>query len=292
MVEFSHDLIGVTDTRVGKMFYPRNDLYIGRSLELYGEYARLEYEIFKLMVHDGDTVIDAGANIGVHTVLFSKLAGASGRVIAFEPQRALFQILNANLMMNGGVNTETWQVCLGQQPGHLLFPQTPLDVPETNFGGIHAASNSGARVAVERRTIDQFPFERCDFIKIDVEGAEREVVAGAAATISAFRPSLCIEADNLTNPGLVRDWFDPLLAQGYSMALMRPLLYVPANWKNNPTNVFGRTININVLCFPSQPPAWVAEPGYRLLPLADFDAYLAAVRDNVRAPALDPAAEI
>ncbi|MGQ9365096.1 FkbM family methyltransferase [Azospirillum sp. ST 5-10] len=261
-----HPTIGLTETRLGPMFYPRNDRYVGRSLEEYGEYARLEIEVFRLAVARGQTVVDAGANIGAHTVLFSTLVGDGGRVLAFEPQRAVFQVLNANLMLAAATNVETWNVCLGADAGRTEFPQVPLTA-SANFGGIGAATASGVRRPVERRTIDSFALDACHFVKIDVEGAEAEVVAGAMATIAAHRPVLCIEAER---PERVRPWFEAITGLGYRAVLMIPRLFVHSNWKGNPSNVFGNVVNANLLAFPGAVPDWAASPRFGMAPVPDL----------------------
>ena len=75
------------------MLYNVNDDYIGRSLDIYGEFSEGEIEAFSLLVHPGDIVLDVGANIGSHTIWFAQAVGPTGGVMAFEPQRLLFQTL-------------------------------------------------------------------------------------------------------------------------------------------------------------------------------------------------------
>ncbi len=71
-------------TRHGYLLYNRNDVFIGRAIEKYGEYSALEMELFETLCSAGNAVIEVGANIGAHTVGFSRLVGAQGRVLAFE----------------------------------------------------------------------------------------------------------------------------------------------------------------------------------------------------------------
>ena len=109
------------------MLYNRNDTYIGASLRKYGEFSREETALFQLIVQPGRTVLDIGANIGVHTIDMSRLVGpVPGRCNAFEPQRLVFQVLCANLALNSCANVfarTTWQV--GAENGTVLVP--PLD---------------------------------------------------------------------------------------------------------------------------------------------------------------------
>src|SRR5689334_17984899 len=79
-------------TRHGVMLYCAQDEYIGRSLDLYGEFSIEEAKLFGRLIKPGTTVLDIGANIGVHTLCFASAVGPGGAVIAFEPQGYLHQI--------------------------------------------------------------------------------------------------------------------------------------------------------------------------------------------------------
>ncbi|HZK98573.1 MAG TPA: FkbM family methyltransferase [Caulobacteraceae bacterium] len=99
--------------RRGPMLYNRNDQYVGASLARYGEFSRGESDLFGQIVRPGATVVEGGANIGVHTVEFSQRVGPGGSVWAFEPQRIVFQTLCANLALNSCVNVRAFQAGLG-----------------------------------------------------------------------------------------------------------------------------------------------------------------------------------
>jgi len=76
--------------RHGDMIFNVHDQHIGRSLDLYGEWAESELELLALFIKPGDVVVDVGANIGTHAVFFAQRAGATGLVYAFEPQRIIY----------------------------------------------------------------------------------------------------------------------------------------------------------------------------------------------------------
>ena len=86
--------------RYGLMLFSANDVYIGRSLDLYGEFGESEVEVFRQLVRPGATVLDIGANIGAHTVALATIVGPQGRVVAIEPQRVIHQMLGANAALN------------------------------------------------------------------------------------------------------------------------------------------------------------------------------------------------
>jgi len=94
-------------------------------------------------------------------------------------------------------------------------------------------------------TIDQLSLNKCDFIKIDVEGMEEEVLQGAVNTISRHQPIIyteCNRADQAES--LVRR----IHALGYDMYFHRPPLFNPDNFKQHSENVFGNIISKNLLC--------------------------------------------
>ena len=72
----------VIKSRHGFLLYNKNDIYIGKSIEKYGEFSHLEAKLFEQICKEGDIVIEVGANIGAHTVYLSKLVG-KGVVIAY-----------------------------------------------------------------------------------------------------------------------------------------------------------------------------------------------------------------
>ncbi|MEM7399847.1 MAG: FkbM family methyltransferase, partial [Pseudomonadota bacterium] len=85
------------DGRHGRFRYLRHDIYIGASMHTYGEYSEIEVQALLHLIEPGETVVEAGANIGSHTVPLARKIGPRGRVIAFEPQSLPFQILTDNL---------------------------------------------------------------------------------------------------------------------------------------------------------------------------------------------------
>jgi hypothetical protein len=78
--------------RYGPMLYLKRDRYVGRSLDVYGEYSELEMQVFAQLLRLGMSVAEIGANIGAHTVPLAKLVGPGGAVL---PQRAMFYLLSA-----------------------------------------------------------------------------------------------------------------------------------------------------------------------------------------------------
>ena len=228
----------------GQILYNRNDVYIGRSIELYGEYSTVETTAFDQLVDAGAVVIDAGANIGVHTLFLARKVGPNGRVLAFEPQRLMFQTLCGNLALNSITNTYCWNMALGAAPGETTAPMLDPTQPD-NFGGVSLEGEiPGEPVSVT--TIDAFELPRCDFIKIDVEGMEEDVLRGAEHTIRKHKPILYLECDRVEKESSLISCLDGM---GYQMFWHLPPLFNPKNFNGNTENVFGDIVSRNMLCF-------------------------------------------
>lgn len=235
----------LVNSRLGPMLVNRNDQYIGQSLMLYGEFSEGEARMFRQLVGEGDLVVEAGANIGAHTVMLSRLVGLNGSVVAFEPQRIVFQTLCANLALNQCLNVVARQQGLSSAAGHMTL--LPVDPRQTNnFGGL-ALKPDGKGEPVDIVTIDMLQLPRCRLIKADVEGMEADVLAGAVDTIRRHRPVLYLENDRADkSPALIRQVLD----MGYRLWWHVTPLFNPDNFSKNMNNIFGGTVSINMLCQP------------------------------------------
>jgi len=244
------DVTGFNEVRMcreGPMVYNRNDRFVGRSLARYGEYSHDETVLFEQVVKPGWVVVEAGANIGTHTVALSRLAGASGQVHAFEPQRLVFQTLCANLALNHCTNVYAHQAGVGRERGTLVVPALDPRLA-ANFGGVALRKAEGGDV-VDVLAIDDLALPMCHFIKVDVEGMELDVLRGAAATIAAFRPVLYLENDRAEGS---RPLFEALFALGYDAWWHLPPLFNAYNWFGESEDLFPNVVSANVLCLPRE----------------------------------------
>ena len=168
----------VVETRFGKMICNLHDRFIGKSLIKYGEFSHAECSLFQELILPGAVVIEAGANVGAHTLFLANQVGPEGIVYAFEPQRIVFQTLCGNLALNSIPNVIAMQVAVGAEIGQIQVPQ-PDYLHVGNFGAV-SLEGSVAGEVVPVATIDSLLLQRCDFIKADVEGMEEYVLRGVA----------------------------------------------------------------------------------------------------------------
>lgn len=232
--------------RHGVMLYSGRDKYVGGSLDRYGEFSELEANLFSDLIKPGMVVLEIGANIGAHTVHLAKLVGKNGRVVAFEAQRVIFQILCANLALNGIENTYVKCLAVGAVAGEIMVPRVDYR-GDNNFGAISLGGDDGD--VVEMIPIDKLKLPACHMIKIDVEGMEKQVLDGARQTIKRFRPSLYVENDR---PDKHAELIATLFDLDYRIWWHLPWLYNPANIAGDSENVFPNIASFNVLCLPRE----------------------------------------
>ncbi|MDP6474085.1 MAG: FkbM family methyltransferase [Alphaproteobacteria bacterium] len=233
--------------RHGLMLYNMSDIYIGRSLDLYGEYSYGEADLFERVLRPGMVAIDVGANIGCHTLAMARLVGDKGAVIAFEPQRVVYQNLCANIALNAIANVHALNMGAGSGSGTAALPNIDYGAGG-NFGGV-TLIDAAANETVPITALDSMPLEACHLIKIDVEGMEYEVLRGAEDTIARHRPALYIENDHQENSARL---ITHLLAADYRLFWHRPPLYNPDNFFANGDNEFGELLSQNMFCLPRE----------------------------------------
>jgi FkbM family methyltransferase len=237
----------VGNCRRGLMLYNKNDMYIGRSLQKYGEFSEHEMELLLKLVQPGDLVVEAGANIGTHTLALSQAVGPSGMVIAYEPQRLVFQSLCANLALNSIANVVARQAALGARPEVARIPALN-PYKHANFGGVSISDHSQSEpVSIE--SLDSLGLSRCSLIKIDVEGYEIQVLNGSRETIQRLRPVLYVENDRAEKSAALI-----ALIQGYGYRLWwhLPPLFNARNYRGDAENIFDRIVSVNMLCLPAE----------------------------------------
>ena len=236
----------IVESRYGYMVYNKNDIYVGKSFEHYGEFSEFEADLFRQICVQSDRVVDVGANIGAHTLMLARQVGPTGRVYAFEPQRGVFQTLCANMSINSIGNTECFQTAVSDEPGFINIPDIRYDL-EGNFGGfeIEKYSRSGIKTPVVCLD-DVLDVPTLKLIKIDVEGMELGVIKGARQTIQKYAPALYVENDRIDKSKAL---IEEISSLDYRMYWHQPPLFNPNNYAKNPENIFGTTVSINMLCF-------------------------------------------
>lgn len=194
--------------------------YIGQQLYATGDYERRTTEVIEALLTQGDTFVDVGANIGYFSLLASRLVGPSGRVVAFEPASVPQARLRNNVKINRACNIDVRDVAVSERSGVFPFYEAPA----------HNQGLSSLRELKDRTRVTYVHVGRLDdlltevalptLVKIDVEGAELQVINGARELLARERPDVIVEvtASFLNAQGLSTSQLAaPLLATGYAM---------------------------------------------------------------------------
>ncbi|MDO8575425.1 MAG: FkbM family methyltransferase [bacterium] len=151
------------------------------------------YENEFLKINDGDYIIDAGANFGLFSFSTCRRK-PNGKVFSFEPIKEVYSVLEKTKAYNNIPNINNINQSLGIKREDVYFK---YDI--NNPGGSHVTEDSGSekeKVKVEQNSIDNYVFSnnipKIDFIKMDIEGEERNALNGARETILKFKPRLSI----------------------------------------------------------------------------------------------------
>jgi FkbM family methyltransferase len=154
---------------------------------------------------DGVVAVDCGANIGVHTIECAAEMTGWGSVLAIEPQERLYYALAGNIALNNCFNARAVHAAVGARDETLAIP-APDYLSPGSFGSLELrprpdAEPIGQKIdyspaaaqQVRCLRLDSLPLKRLDLVKIDVEGMELDVVAGATGLIARHHPILLVE---------------------------------------------------------------------------------------------------
>jgi FkbM family methyltransferase len=180
-----------------RLFLDLSDHMISLNI-LRGHYEQDEIGLVRAMLKPGDSVVDAGGHIGFFTMHMAAAVGSEGHVYAFEPLDTNAELLERSVAENGfGDRVRVQRAAVGAQAGTatLTFPLETL-----NSGGAYLLPAGGTPLAGNQRrevplvALDTLGLRRpIRFIKMDVEGAEPQVLRGAARILADDKPTILSE---------------------------------------------------------------------------------------------------
>lgn len=150
------------------------------NLWVYGEANKEDIDFIQSYLRPGDTFLDIGSNIGILTITASQVVGNSGQVYSVEAHPITYQYLVDNLSLNKCDHVIHYHTALGKENGQLSFTS---DARLDDQNRASTQQQAGDIIVPLKRLDDLIKTDRINLLKIDVEGFEPEVFAGAVATL-------------------------------------------------------------------------------------------------------------
>ena len=210
----------LASTNHGTMIVNRNDYFMTGEAAGYGVgYQLLNNSSFdqeevdlalallekrRINFGNGVVAIDCGANIGVHTIEWARFMYGWGEVVSFEAQEKIFYALAGNIAINNCLNVTAKHCAVGSECSVIEIPEPNYLIP-SSYGSLELKESPkneyiGQEIDYKRTkpvplvSIDSLTLARLDFMKIDVEGMEEDVLAGARDSIAKHKPIIIVEA--------------------------------------------------------------------------------------------------
>ncbi|MCY1505393.1 methyltransferase, FkbM family [compost metagenome] len=172
--------------------------YIDSCIYYTGDYENALKIQYQKYIKRGFYILDVGANIGFHSLFFAELTGKEGKVIAIEPIDVNYEALVKNTRINTFPQLITHPIALGNENKIL---DIHIDTEEQNPGAFNLFEEGEKNYKVVCKKGDDLlkreHIDKIDFIKIDVEGYEVEVINGLANTIAKYRPIINFEYNSI-----------------------------------------------------------------------------------------------
>lgn len=188
--------------KYGLKFHLNTHEYIGWNIFFLGSYEPDTNAILAEFIKPGMIVIEAGANHGSETVIIASLVGINGKVFAFEPIPKIIDklLININInKLNKIIKVES--LALGESNKNIVF-HIPYD-NESNQG-VSSKYKFGSKsdtLVVQQVKLDSWIQEnhisKIDFIKMDIQGSEYDLMLGASECLAKFNPIVYLEADEI-----------------------------------------------------------------------------------------------
>jgi FkbM family methyltransferase len=201
------------------------------SIWLRGYFEPSTVTTYRRLIQLGATVLDIGANIGAHTLHLAAATGAGGQVIAFEPTDYAFERLAHNVALNPHLEQRIrleQTMLVDSDEAELprsVVASWPL-VPASQLQPLalgRAHSTSGATAMRLDSSLRSLGVDRVDFVKLDVDGHEIDVLRGAPLLLSRSRPTILFEVAPSQLDGLgrrIEDVLDLLVSFGYRIVTL------------------------------------------------------------------------
>lgn len=190
----------------GAIVYGKNRAgFGGRGIYLYRDAIEPEFEHLEKFLDVDGVFVDVGANTGIYSLKAAKHYGNGGVVLAIEPFPDVLATLYQSVQANGFNNVRLRNFCAGER---TVTSELWMNMGQPNSFSLVKRETEAACLSTLTVALDDLfiweKLDRFDYLKIDAEGAEQQVLAGAAGVLEKYRPIVQMEV-NINEPS----WFLP-----------------------------------------------------------------------------------
>jgi FkbM family methyltransferase len=237
----------------------KNDSYICKSLLEYGEWSELEIDLYKDIIKINDIIIEVGSHIGSHAIPLAKIV-KEGYIYAYEPQLLLFDLLNNNIKHNDISNIKTYLEAVSSHEKKAKLNQVDYQLiyenkDEVNSGGLDfkelISENGSYEINIITLDNKYKHLQKLDFIKIDAEGNEFDILKGSKDLLKKFNPIIYCEfhPNQIKEKNKILNFLKNFDYIFYDH--MTPLFNIN-NFKENKLNIFRNIFSAMFLAFPKK----------------------------------------
>jgi len=184
MVIFSEEGKIIKNIQGNKMILNLNDRGISRELALYGCHEKNSTEQTKKLIISGMNILEVGGNIGYYLLIEAKLTGPKGKIYVFEPSPHNVELLEKNIKLNNYYNVEIFPYAVGDSNSWAKFYISK----RSNLCGFNKTEDNENILDVRIIKLDDFlKDKKVDFIRMDIEGYEKEALMGLKETLNSAR---------------------------------------------------------------------------------------------------------
>jgi FkbM family methyltransferase len=222
LIAFLHSLLNGDGVHLVKIQVPRYHYQYFCRIEK-GDFTpgHEDHILERFTPKEGDIVIDIGANIGRYTIVSSKLVGKTGKVVAIEADVDTFQLLKRNVALNNLTNVLPLNIAVFSTKTRIKLYEQSVSAKYNSLLWSRAKQTE-KYVEINADTLDSIlelnRISQVNWIKIDVEGAELEVLKGRTKTLSSRNIDLLIEIHNVGDSNHYDNIVDFLKHYNYEIA--------------------------------------------------------------------------
>lgn len=179
-----------------KFIVHKNDTCIADCIRSGHLFEKFLLSYLKHFINPNKNILDLGANIGTHTVIYSNYINPNNTVYSFEPQKVVFDILNQNIALNNFKNVVPFNFGCSNV-NNVFYMNACYDYKE-NHGAfrIDSTLNETNGLKIECKVLDELNITNVGYVKIDIEGHEYEALLGMKNLLLRDLPVIMIEIHN------------------------------------------------------------------------------------------------